>query len=179
MAEPIRWLALGYSVPVNPSKTACTSGASSRSTARNILNRVCYPAVQPAKLYQAQTFAGKRFWRWGRGFHRRDEVFGPQGRAGDGEPLSQTGARGAFSAQGGLRTGARAAAPRRTGIHRGPERAGQADDSAIFQARSRNHFGLSTAQDVEKGLYAIISVARQASAELSGQLVKAMDKAIK
>ena len=47
------------------------------------------------------------------------------------------------------------------------------------KARSRNHFGLSTAQDVEKGLYAIISVARQASAELSGQLVKAMDKAIK
>ena len=38
---------------------------------------------------------------------------------------------------------------------------------------------MSTAQDVEKGLYAIISVARQASAELSGQLVKAMDKAIK
>ena len=47
------------------------------------------------------------------------------------------------------------------------------------KARSRNHFGLSYAQDVEKGLYAIISVARQASAELSTQLAKAMEKANK
>lgn len=47
------------------------------------------------------------------------------------------------------------------------------------KARSRNHFGLSTAQDVEKGLYAIISTARQASSELSAQLAKAMDKAVK
>ena len=47
------------------------------------------------------------------------------------------------------------------------------------KARSRNHFGLSAAQDVEKGLYSIISVARQASIELSSQLAKAMDKAVK
>lgn len=47
------------------------------------------------------------------------------------------------------------------------------------KARSRNHFGLSAAQDVEKGLYSIISVARQASIELSPQLAKAMDKAVK
>ena len=49
-----------------------------------------------------------------------------------------------------VRTGARAAALRRTGVHRRPERAGQEDDSGDIQARSRNHFGLSTAQDVER-----------------------------
>ena len=47
------------------------------------------------------------------------------------------------------------------------------------KAKGRNHFGLSVAQDVESGLYSIISSVRQASSELSSQLAKAMDKAVK
>ena len=47
------------------------------------------------------------------------------------------------------------------------------------KAKGRNHFGLSVTQDVESGLYSIISSVRQASSELSSQLAKAMDKAVK
>ena len=47
------------------------------------------------------------------------------------------------------------------------------------KAKGRNHFGLSVAQDVESGLYSIISSVRQASSELSSQRATAMDKAVK
>lgn len=40
MADPIRWLALGYSVPVNPSKNRVYVWRKLKSTAQNILSRV-------------------------------------------------------------------------------------------------------------------------------------------
>lgn len=47
------------------------------------------------------------------------------------------------------------------------------------KAKSRNHFAPAATQEVERGIYAIISASRQLSAEVAAQFAKAMDKALK
>ena len=157
MAEPIRWLALGYSVPVNPSKNRVYIWRKLKEYGAEYFKQGV--AILP---YNRQSYTKLK--------HLQAKILEMGGEASIVEMkfLDPKDEREMVQ----LRRG---------------EQAFTEDQSEqvkrmirrYSKARSRNHFGLSTAQDVEKGLYAIISVARQASAELSGQLVKAMDKAIK
>ena len=153
MAEPIRWLALGYSVPVNPSKNRVYIWRKLKEYGAEYFKQGV--AILP---YNRQSYTKLK--------HLQAKILEMGGEASIVEMKFLD--------------------PKDEQLRRG-EQAFTEDQSEqvkrmirrYSKARSRNHFGLSTAQDVEKGLYAIISVARQASAELSGQLVKAMDKAIK
>ena len=166
MAEPIRWLALGYSVPVNPSKNRVYIWRKLKEYGAEYFKQGV--AILP---YNRQSYTKLK--------HLQAKILEMGGEASIVEmkfldPKDEREMVSRFRAQvlEQLRRG---------------EQAFTEDQSEqvkrmirrYSKARSRNHFGLSTAQDVEKGLYAIISVARRASAELSGQLVKAMDKAIK
>lgn len=65
MADPIRWLALGYSVPVNPSKTVFMSGCKLKSTAQNILNRVLRCSHIIVRATPSLSIFLRKFWRWG------------------------------------------------------------------------------------------------------------------
>ena len=166
MAEPIRWLALGYSVPVNPSKNRVYIWRKLKEYGAEYFKQGV--AILP---YNRQSYTKLK--------HLQAKILEMGGEASivemkflDPKDEREMVSRSRKQVLEQLRRG---------------EQAFTEDQSEqvkrmirrYSKARSRNHFGLSTAQDVEKGLYAIISVARQASAELSGQLVKAMDKAIK
>lgn len=181
MAEPIRWLALGYSVPVNPSKNRVyiwrklkEYGAEYFKQGVAILpyNRQSYTKLKhlQAKILEMGGEASIVEMKFLDPKDEREMV--SRFRKQALEELSQL-KEDCAQVLEQLRRG-------EPGVHRGPQsKQVKRMIRRYSKARSRNHFGLSTAQDVEKGLYAIISVARQASAELSGQLVKAMDKAIK
>ena len=159
MAEPIRWLALGYSVPVNPSKNRVYIWRKLKEYGAEYFKQGV--AILP---YNRQSYTKLK--------HLQAKILEMGGEASIVEMKFLDPKEDCAQVLEQLRRG---------------EQAFTEDQSEqvkrmirrYSKARSRNHFGLSTAQDVEKGLYAIISVARQASAELSGQLVKAMDKAIK
>lgn len=179
MAEPIRWLALGYSVPVNPSKNRVyvwrklkEYGAEyfKQGVALLPYNRQSYTKFKylSAKILEMGGEASIVEMKFLDPHDEREVV--ARFRAQALEELSQL--RDDCSevlaqlASGELFTEARTEQVKKM-IRR------------YSKARGRNHFGLSAAQDVETGLNAIISVARQASSELSAQLVKAMDKAVK
>ncbi len=179
MAEPIRWLALGYSVPVNPSKNRVyvwrklkEYGAEyfKQGVALLPYNRQSYTKFKylSAKILEMGGEASIVEMKFLDSHDEREVVarFREQAleelsqlRDDCSEVLAQL-------ASGELFNEARTEQVKKM-IRR------------YSKARGRNHFGLSAAQDVETGLNAIISVARQASSELSTQLVKAMDKAVK
>ena len=180
MAEPIRWLALGYSVPVNPSKNRVyvwrklkEYGAEYFKQGVAVLpyNRQSYTRFKylSAKILEMGGEASIVEMKFLDPKDERDVVarFREQAMEELGE-LKKDCAK----VLGELASGGTAFTEDQTEeVKRIIKR--------YSKARSRNHFGLSSAQDVEKGLYAIISVARQASAELSEQLAKAMEKASK
>ena len=56
MAEPIRWLALGYSVPVNPSKNRVYIW-------RKL--KVLLSCRTTGKAIPSSNICRQRFWRWG------------------------------------------------------------------------------------------------------------------
>lgn len=180
MAEPIRWLALGYSVPVNPSKNRVyiwrklkeygaeyfKQGVALLPYNRNSYARFKYLSAKIVEMGGEASIVEMKF------LDPRDEKETvARFRAQALEELSQ------------LKDDcAQVLAQLAAGGQVFTEDQGEQVKKMIrrySKARSRNHFGLSTAQDVESGLYSIISVARQASADLSAQLAKAMDKAIK
>lgn len=180
MAEPIRWLALGYSVPVNPSKNRVyiwrklkEYGAEyfKQGVALLPYNRQSYTKFKylSAKILEMGGEASIVEMKFLDPRDERETV--SRFRAQAMEELSQLKSDCAqvlaqLSSGGQLFTEDQTEQVKKM-IRR------------YSKARSRNHFGLSAAQDVEAGLYAIISAARQASAELSAQLARAMDKAIK
>lgn len=180
MAEPIRWLALGYSVPVNPSKNRVyiwrklkEYGAEyfKQGVALLPYNRQSYTKFKylSAKILEMGGEASIVEMKFLDPRDERETV--SRFRAQAMEELSQlkndcAQVLAQLSSGGQLFTEDQTEQVKKM-IRR------------YSKARSRNHFGLSAAQDVEAGLYAIISAARQASAELSAQLARAMDKAIK
>lgn len=180
MAEPIRWLALGYSVPVNPSKNRVyvwrklkEYGAEyfKQGVALLPYNRQSYTKFKylSAKILEMGGEASIVEMKFLDPRDERETV--SRFRAQAMEELSQlkndcAQVLAQLSSGGQLFTEDQTEQVKKM-IRR------------YSKARSRNHFGLSAAQDVEVGLYAIISAARQASAELSAQLARAMDKAIK
>lgn len=180
MAEPSRWLALGYSVPVNPSKNRVYIWRKLKEYGAEYFKQGV--AILP---YNRQSYTKLK--------HLQAKILEMGGEASivemkflDPKDEREMVSRFRKQALEELSQLKEDCAQVLEQLRRG-EQAFTEDQSEqvkrmirrYSKARSRNHFGLSTAQDVEKGLYAIISVARQASAELSGQLVKAMDKAIK
>ena len=180
MAEPIRWLALGYSVPVNPSK-----------------NRVY--VWRKLKEYGAEYFKeGVALLPYNRQSYTRfkyllGKIVEMGGEASivemkflDPKDEREVVARFREQAMEELSELKKDCAQVLSELANGGSAFTEDQTEQVkriikrySKARSRNHFGLSYAQDVEKGLYAIISVARQASAELSTQLAKAMEKANK
>ena len=178
MAEQLRWLALGYSVPVNPSKNRVyvwrklkgygaeyfKQGVAVLPYNRQSYTRFKYLSAKILEMGGEASIVEMKF------MDPRDEKdMVARFRAQALEELSQLKDDCAEVlrqlAAGGFTEDQSEQVKRM--IRR------------YSKARSRNHFGLSAAQDVEKGLYSIISVARQASIELSSQLAKAMDKAVK
>lgn len=180
MAEPIRWLALGYSVPVNPSKNRVyiwrklkeygaeyfKQGVALLPYNRQSYTKFKYLSTKILEMGGEASIVEMKF------LDPRDErETVSRFRTQAMEELSQlkndcAQVLAQLSSGGQLFTEDQTEQVKKM-IRR------------YSKARSRNHFGLSAAQDVETGLYAIISAARQASAELSAQLARAMDKAIK
>lgn len=180
MAEPIRWLALGYSVPVNPSKNRVyvwrklkeygaeyfKQGVALLPYNRQSYTRFKYLLGKIVEMGGEASIVEMKFLD-PKDEHEVVARFREQAM----EELSEL-KRDCAQVLGELANGGTAFTEDQTEqVKRIIKR--------YSKARSRNHFGLSYAQDVEKGLYAIISVARQASAELSTQLAKAMEKANK
>ena len=172
MADPIRWLALGYSVPVNPSK-----------------NRVY--VWRKLKEYGAEYFKqGVALLPYNRQSYTKFKYLSAKILEMGGEasivemkfldPKDEREVVSRFRTQA-LEELSQLSELKNGGAIFTEDQSEQVKKMIrrYSKARSRNHFGLSTAQDVEKGLYAIISTARQASSELSAQLAKAMDKAVK
>ena len=180
MADPIRWLALGYSVPVNPSKNRVyvrrklkEYGAEyfKQGVALLPYNRQSYTKFKylSAKILEMGGEASIVEMKFLDPKDEREVV--SRFRTQALEELSQL-KQDCAQVLSELKNG---------GAIFTEDQSEQVKKMIrrYSKARSRNHFGLSTAQDVEKGLYAIISTARQASSELSAQLAKAMDKAVK
>lgn len=180
MADPIRWLALGYSVPVNPSKNRVyvwrklkEYGAEyfKQGVALLPYNRQSYTKFKylSAKILEMGGEASIVEMKFLDPKDEREIV--ARFRAQALEELSQLKNDCAQVLAQIVNGGAIFTEDQSEQVKKMIRR--------YSKARGRNHFGLSAAQDVEKGLYAIISTARQASAELSAQLAKAMDKAVK
>ena len=180
MADPIRWLALGYSVPVNPSKNRVyvwrklkEYGAEyfKQGVALLPYNRQSYTKFKylSAKILEMGGEASIVEMKFLDPKDEREVV--SRFRTQALEELSQL-KQDCAQVLSELKNG---------GAIFTEDQSEQVKKMIrrYSKARSRNHFGLSTAQDVEKSLYAIISTARQASSELSAQLAKAMDKAVK
>ena len=180
MADPIRWLALGYSVPVNPSKNRVyvwrklkEYGAEyfKQGVALLPYNRQSYTKFKylSAKILEMGGEASIVEMKFLDPKDEREVV--SRFRTQALEELSQL-KQDCAQVLSELKNG---------GAIFTEDQSEQVKKMIrrYSKALSRNHFGLSTAQDVEKGLYAIISTARQASSELSAQLAKAMDKAVK
>ena len=179
MAEPIRWLALGYSVPVNPSK-----------------NRVY--VWRKLKEYGAEYFKqGVALLPYTRQSYLRfrrlsAKIVEMGGEASIVEmkfldPKDEKEAVEKFRAQAldelsALRNDcAEVMSQLSQGQILSEEQAEQVKKiiRRYSKAKTRNHFAPGAAQEVERGLYAIISAARLVSADAAAQLAKAMDKAIK
>ena len=170
MAEPIRWLALGYSVPVNPSKNRVYVWRKLKEYGAEYFKQGV--ALLP---YNRQSYTRFKYLL-GKIVEMGGEASIVEMKFLDPKDEREVVARFREQAMEELselkKDGGSAFTEDQTEqVKRIIKR--------YSKARSRNHFGLSYAQDVEKGLYAIISVARQASAELSTQLAKAMEKANK
>lgn len=183
MADPIRWLALGYSVPVNPSKNRVyvwrklkeygaeyfKQGVALLPYNRQSYNKFKYLSAKITEMGGEASIVEMKF------IDPRDEK----------EMVSRFRAQALAELSELKNDCAQVLAQLTQGLQSGQslsEAQGEEVKKMIrrySKARGRNHFGLSVAQDVESGLYSIISSVRQASSELSAQLAKAMDKAVK
>lgn len=180
MTDPIRWLALGYSVPVNPSKNRVyvwrklkeygaeyfKQGVALLPYNRQSYTKFKYLSTKILEMGGEASIVEMKF------LDPRDEKeIVARFRAQALEELSQL-----------KNDCAQVLAQLTQGGQAFTEDQSEQVKKMIrrySKAKSRNHFGLSAAQDVESGLYDIISAAQQASSELSSQLAKAMDKAVK
>lgn len=181
MSEPLRWLALGYSVPINPSK-----------------NRVY--VWRKLKEYGAEYFKqGVAILPYNRASYTRFRHLSGKINEMGGEssivemkfldPRDEREMIARFRAQAveeltALRDESFALLSQLTRAAAGPVSDQQAEEikkiiKRYSKARSRNHFALALAQDVENSLYSIISALRLSSESLAFQLTKAMEKALK
>ena len=183
MADPIRWLALGYSVPVNPSKNRVyvwrklkeygaeyfKQGVALLPYNRQSYSKFKYLSAKITEMGGEASIVEMKF------IDPRDEK----------EMVSRFRAQALAELSELKNDCAQVLAQLTQGLQSGQslsEAQGEEVKKMIrrySKAKGRNHFGLSVAQDVESGLYSMISSVRQASSELSSQRATAMDKAVK
>lgn len=181
MTEPIRWLALGYSVPINPSKNRVyvwrklkeygaeyfKQGVALLPYNRTSYNKFKYLAAKITEMKGEAFIVEMKF------LDTKDErEVVAKFRNQAIEELSEL-KRDCVTILSEITrsTGTRITELQQEQIKQMIKRYGK--------ARGRNHFAQGLAEEVETGIYTIIAQLRNGTEDIATQLAKAMDKAIK
>lgn len=180
MSEPLRWLALGYSVPINPSKNRVyvwrklkeygaayfKQGVALLPYNRTSFTKFKYLTSKIREMGGEASIVEMKF------LDPKDEKeIIAKFRAQALEELTElkqdcSAILSELSKQAGNKLSELQLEEVKKMIKR------------YSKAKARNHFGLTMAQDVEAGLYSIINSLKVSAGDLSVQLAKAMDKAV-
>ena len=181
MSEPVRWLALGYSVPINPSK-----------------NRVY--VWRKLKEYGAEYFKqGVALLPYSRGSYAKFKYLAAKIKEMNGEasivemkfidPQDEQEMVSRFRSQAleelsQLKkdcAAIMAQLSRQTVRHLTESESEEIKKiiKRFSKARDRSHFSLTLAQEVENALYSLIELTKATVGDAAAQFVRAMDKAIK
>ena len=181
MAEPLRWLALGYSVPINPSKNRVyvwrklkeygaeyfKQGVALLPYTRSSYSKFKYLAAKIVEMEGEASIVEMKF------IDPKDEQeMVARFRAQAWDELTQL-KKECSSIMSQL---SRQTARCLTDM--------QSDEikkliRRYSKARERSHFCVTLSDDVENGLYSLLDVVRSTAGDAASQFVRAMDKAVK
>ena len=138
MADPIRWLALGYSVPVNPSKNRVYVWRKLKEYGAEYFKQgVALLPYNRQSYTKFKYLSAKILEMGGEASIVEMKFLDPKDER---EVVSRAGAGGIVSAQAGLCTGAVRAQKWRGNLYRGSVRTGEKDDPALFQGAQPQPF---------------------------------------
>lgn len=181
MSESLRWLALGYSVPINPSKNRVyvwrklkeygaeyfKQGVALLPYSRNSYSKFKYLAAKIKEMDGEASIVEMKF------IDPKDEqAMVAQFRSQAWEELSQL-KKDCAAIMSQL--------SRQTVKHLTDSESEEIKKiiKRFSKARDRSHFCLTLAEDVEHGLYSLIDLTKATMGDAAVQFVKAMDKAVK
>lgn len=181
MPEPIRWLALGYSVPINPSKNRVYVWRKLKEYGAEYFKQgVALLPYDRASYTKFKYLSGKIKEMGGESSIVEMKFLDPKDerevvarfRAQTAEELSQLKEDCIqILTQLSRQAGSRISDLQTDQVKKMIKR--------YSKARERNHFCLTLAQDVEGALYSIIGQIKNSADDLGAQLARAMDKAVK
>ena len=179
MSEPIRWLSLGYSVPVNPSKNRVYVWRKLKEFGAEYFKQgvAVLPYTRQSYL-RFKRLSAKIVEMGGEASIVEMKFLDPK----DEKDMVTRFRNQALDELSALRNDCSDVMLELSqGQILSDEQAEQVKKiiRRYSKAKTRNHFAPGAGQEVERGIYAIISASRQVSADLAAQLAKAMDKAIK
>lgn len=179
MAEALRWLALGYSVPVTPSKNRVFIWRKLKDYGSEYFKQgVALLPYNRTSFTRFKYLSGKIREMGGEASIVEMKFLDP---ADEKEIVAKFRAQALAELDAILQDCSRVLSE--LSRHSGVLSSLQQDDlikmvKRYSKAKTRNHFCLTLAQDIETGLYAIISLLKNSAGDFSAQLLKALEKGI-
>lgn len=181
MAEPIRWLALGYSVPINPSKNRVYVWRKLKEYGAEYFKQGVALLPYTRTSYSKFKYLASKILEMG------GEASIVEMKFLDPKDEQETVAKFRDQAWAELSQLKKDCAAIMSQLSRETTRAlteMQSDEikkliRRYSKAKERSHFCVTLSEDVEHGLYSLLDVVRGTAGDAAAQFIRAMDKAVK